>query len=274
MIYRLITQVQEFFAASLKPYSYNVPKNPYIWFGFLWGAQLPVFLLVLTRILQNTSSYKETWSLFSVSLQLFCSLYPILLGAIFGILGTIRAEKANQIQQLITRLQQTSITDPLTGLYNRRHFASIFQDHVSQAKRSNKPISILFIDIDDFKNINDNFGHHTGDLVLEQLAVILKDSLRPYDLPVRWGGEEFLLLLPGVSEKSASEIADRIRKKCLEILSAKFSLKITVSIGVASYNENETLHSFVDKADQSLYAAKILGKNQVVSWSQVSESKP
>lgn len=273
MIYRLITQVQEFFAASLKPYSYNVPKNPYIWFGFLWGAQLPVFLLVLTHILQNHRSYSETWALFSGSLQLFCCVYPILLGAIFGILGTIRAEKASQIQQLITRLQQTSITDPLTGLYNRRHFSSIFQDHVSQAKRSKKPISILFIDIDDFKTINDNFGHHTGDLVLGQLAAILKDSLRPYDLPVRWGGEEFLLLLPEVSENTALEVAERLRRKCQEILSAKFSIKITISIGIATYNQQETLQSFVDKADQSLYAAKVLGKNQVVTWSMVQESK-
>jgi predicted signal transduction protein with EAL and GGDEF domain len=162
MIYRLITQIQEFCAASRKPYSYNIPKNPYIWFGFLWGAQLPVFLLVLTHILQHHSSYSETWTLFSTSLQIFCVAYPILLGAIFGILGTIRAEKTHQIQDLITRLQETSITDPLTGLYNRRHFSSIFQDHVSQVNRSQKPISILFIDIDDFKNINDNFGHHTG----------------------------------------------------------------------------------------------------------------
>lgn len=187
MIYRLITQVQEFCAATLKPYSYNVPKNPYIWFGFLWGAQLPVFLFVLTHVLQKNRTYSETWALFPPSLQIFCFAYPILFGAIFGILGTIRAEKTAQIQQLITRLQQTSITDPLTGLYNRRHFASIFQDHVSQAHRSQKPLSILFIDIDDFKNINDNFGHHTGDQVLEEVAAILKESLRLYDLPVRWG---------------------------------------------------------------------------------------
>lgn len=88
------------------------------------------------------------------------------------------------------------------------------------------------------------------------------------------GGEEFLLLLPEVSESTAMEIADRLRKKCKDILSAKFSIKITISIGVASYNQQETLQSFVDKADQSLYAAKVLGKNQVVSWSMVRNSKP
>lgn len=273
MIYRLIPQVKEFFAASLQAYSYNVPKNPYIWFGFLWGAQLPVFLIFLIHFLQNNSSYSETWSLFSPTLQIFCFSYPILLGAIFGILGTIRAEKALQIKELITRLQQTSITDPLTGLYNRRHFTSIFHTLTSQVQRSNKPISILFIDIDDFKSINDNFGHSTGDQVLAQLSDILQESLRPYDLPVRWGGEEFLLLLPEVSEKRAQEIADRLRKKSMAVLSARFSLKITLSIGVASYDQQDTLDSFVDKADQSLYAAKVLGKNQVVSWSAVQKGK-
>lgn len=272
MTQRLDIQIKEFCIAATNPHSYNIPKNPYTWFGFLWGMQIPVLTFSLYYLHNNQSlNILVIWRDLPTLLRWSCILYPIILTAIFGILGTIRYDKNKQIKNLIDELQYSSITDPLTGLYNRRHFTHVFHDDVARTSRSRNPLSVIFLDIDNFKRLNDEYGHATGDNVLIELAKILKANSRPYDTPARWGGEEFVLLIPNVKEKEAAKIAERIRIESKEKISEIITTPTTISAGIAEYDYKETFESFIDKSDQALYSAKQAGKNKVVRWSTIKD---
>lgn len=165
-----------------------------------------------------------------------------------------------------------SIHDTLTGLKNRRYFAHIFHDECARSQRNSEPMSLLFLDIDHFKQVNDKHGHHVGDEVLIQLSSYLMSHCRPYDTAVRWGGEEFLLLMSSADEQSAAHFAERLRKGIEAELSNKLTFPITVSIGLAQYQQDDTLESITDRADQALYHAKATGRNRVVTWSKLKDN--
>lgn len=276
MIGRLRIQIKEFLSAAWSSHSYNIPKNPYIWFGVLWGLQVPLATYLVYSSLQVQPLQIQTfWTSLSPIMKLGLITYPIIFSAIFGILGTIRQRKNKEIKHLIEELQYTSITDPLSGLYNRRHFFNVFYNDVARANRTTTPISIIFSDIDNFKEINDTHGHSVGDKVIEKLASILKENGRPYDTPARWGGEEFLMLLPRADEKEAIVISERLRKITEKCLLEEFSFPITISSGVAQHTAADTIEAFIEQADQALYVAKQTGKNKTVPWSSVcSKSHP
>lgn len=166
------------------------------------------------------------------------------------------------------RLTQDAETDALTGLYNRRwmdrHYPPALQCHHAAAR----PASILMIDIDHFKRVNDEHGHAVGDQVLFQAARRIKLALRPGDLCARYGGEEFCVLLPAVDLSSAKGIADRICAAVARqpfVLSSGLTLPVSVSIGVACWNQQERLHALLHAADSALYQAKRQGRNQVIA---------
>lgn len=264
---RLREQVREFCAAALRGHSYNLFKNPYIWFGIFWGMPVPVVTISLYVFFTNpTSTEAFRHSALATALQWFFLAHPIFFGALFGILGTIRTDKEQQISELIDELWRTSTLDPLTGLSNRRHFVQVFDEEMARANRNGEPLSLVFFDLDHFKRINDTYGHHVGDQVLCESAELIKKHCRQYDLPARWGGEEFVILLPSVDIGGATMIADRIREGFVTDCCRAMPFTQTISGGVAQLLPDDSLETLADRADQALYAAKNSGRNRVVAW--------
>ena len=163
------------------------------------------------------------------------------------------------------RLEKLATTDLLTGLYNRRKFEESLIREIEEAKRYGKTFSIILLDIDFFKEINDTYGHQVGDYILQTIAKLIKKLLRRTDIVARWGGEEFVIILPNGKMKGAFQLAERIRKT---VESTKFPIekKCTVSLGVTEYQPNDTPHSLLKRADLALYAAKQNGRNRTIKY--------
>ncbi|SMO51256.1 diguanylate cyclase (GGDEF) domain-containing protein [Balnearium lithotrophicum] len=167
-------------------------------------------------------------------------------------------------------LKILSYIDGLTGIPNRRFFEEQFEREWKRAMRTKRPISLLMIDIDFFKNFNDTLGHLEGDWVLREVARIISENLRKdMDIVARYGGEEFVVVLPETDAKEAKEVAERIRKaiesRCIEHPSSKVSKCVTVSIGIATITpeENQSKEILIKRADEALYEAKRKGRNRV-----------
>jgi diguanylate cyclase (GGDEF)-like protein len=169
--------------------------------------------------------------------------------------------------------------DGLTGLWNRPAIFDVLQREIARAKRSKKPVAIAMADLDDFKHINDTYGHVTGDAVLKEFAARLVSNTRPYDGVGRYGGEEFLIVLPGSDEQGALTVAERIRSGvCKKAMHHSGDIiPLTVSLGVAALypSVESTVESFINVADQALYRAKAQGKNcsSVGNWDERFEKK-
>jgi diguanylate cyclase (GGDEF)-like protein len=164
-------------------------------------------------------------------------------------------------------LHHLSITDGLTGLSNRKHILELFDREISRYQRHNYPVSILMLDIDYFKNVNDTYGHQTGDLVIRRLADLFCNAIRENDTVGRYGGEEFLILLPDSNTRSAVQTAKRIQKMVqnLKIETSGKTISVTVSIGVSSCPQyGRDADTVICAADEALYQAKSNGRNQVV----------
>ena len=180
-------------------------------------------------------------------------------------------------QQRANQFQLMSITDPLTGLHNRRYQEARLAEELSRSKRYNYPLSFMMIDIDDFKLYNDRNGHQAGDRALEITAQCLHAALRKIDVASRYGGEEFSILLPQTTLEEAAVIADRIRRK---ILSTRFPHgatqplgAVTVSIGLSSFSPAlDSAEAIVRAADRALYHAKSHGKNRAYAYQGTSQS--
>lgn len=155
--------------------------------------------------------------------------------------------------------------DPLTNLANRRWFDETLQREAERGARHKLPISIILLDLDHFKTVNDRFGHPVGDRVLLSTAEFLASHARPYDLVVRYGGEEFLILLPGIAQPQALEIAERIRLGLSELRVPGGPATFTASFGVATLAPGQPPEELVTKADAALYLAKNNGRNRVES---------
>lgn len=169
-----------------------------------------------------------------------------------------------ELQHLYSILEQKSYLDILTGLSNRRMMQSLMEKEEGRRKRSGGFYSVVVLDIDDFKKINDSHGHSAGDEVLVQLADILMAKLRLSDTPARFGGEEFVLLLPDTDLKGAMECAEIVRASLESAFVGSYVGKVTASFGVASSYEAESIKDLMNMADMRLYEAKRSGKNRVV----------
>ncbi len=160
-------------------------------------------------------------------------------------------------------LQELSSTDRLTKLYNRAKFEELFEHERKQSERYNTPLSLIMLDLDDFKEVNDTYGHHAGDLVLQDIASILTHTSRASDVVARWGGEEFLILTPKTSLEQAMQLAEKIRAI---VENHSFPAEVgrkTGSFGVACYHSQDSLTHLLLRADQALYQAKEDGRNRV-----------
>ncbi len=159
------------------------------------------------------------------------------------------------------RWEQAALVDPVTGLYNRRWFDQTFERQFDCARKDEVAVSLLMVDVDHFKNFNDEHGHPAGDAALRTVAFCLRDHLRPSDLLARYGGEEFAILLPGADRAVACSVAERLRCAVAAIPLAPAE-PITVSVGVAQAATGHTLKTLLDEADAALYRAKAAGRNR------------
>ena len=179
-----------------------------------------------------------------------------------------KLEKANiKLEQAKEKLEKIARTDPLTHLSNRRDILEKMNYEKDRFERNAKPFTIVISDIDDFKSINDNYGHYCGDYVLKTISKLFTTSLRKQDICARWGGEEFLLFLPETNLKGGLTISEKIRE---EIANTKIkykdvTLKISMTFGVCVYNQLVDINKCISKADKALYKGKHSGKNKVLS---------
>ncbi|WP_413699620.1 diguanylate cyclase [Psychromonas sp. KJ10-10] len=186
----------------------------------------------------------------------------ILLTCLFWIMGWLILRHYIHIIEQKKELEKASITDQLTGLYNRHKLNKTLQKEFHRAQRMQETFEVILMDIDNFKRINDTYGHNVGDKVLEELALLMKQSIRLSDTLGRWGGEEFLIIIPIKTFKAQSTIADKLRIK-IEQYDFTTVKNITASFGVAYYKEGDSIKSLIKRADDALYQVKQNGRNQV-----------
>ena len=184
-------------------------------------------------------------------------------GGEVGYLTQVFNTMVESLRKYHDELERLSTTDALTGLSNRRHLMNLLTHEIERAKRADQPFSILMLDVDHFKMYNDAHGHQAGDEVLARVSTVLRDSIRPYDCAVRYGGEEFLVMLSATSLDRARESAERIRKQVrAELFEGGL---VTISIGVAEYpSHGDTAKSVIGQADAALYEAKRAGRDRVM----------
>ena len=181
-------------------------------------------------------------------------------------------EMAITIANLFETVKQEAVTDALTGLYNRRYFEEEMNKEIARSKRLKQPFSIIGIDLDFLKKINDTYGHSFGDIAIKTIAHILKSNARSIDIPARIGGEEFNILLPGISSEGAMAAAERIRKS-IENAEIETIGHITGSLGVATFLEHtENAEELLELTDQAMYTSKRNGRNQVTLAKRASET--
>ncbi len=181
-----------------------------------------------------------------------------------------RKRYTDRLRSNVTRSMEQAITDPLTGLYNRRHMDNQMEIQIANADARGRPMCVLTLDVDFFKPINDTHGHDVGDKVLQELARRLTEQVRSIDLCCRIGGEEFLVILPGTELQVGFTVAERLRRtiasKPFDVGAKSGPLAITVSIGVAEFQTaGDTTESILKRADEALYKAKRSGRNRVIS---------
>lgn len=189
-----------------------------------------------------------------------------------GYIGASRdvSEKTNYENQLIKyiedlkkankKLEKLAALDMLTGAYNRRKFENFVKLSVDKKKKYGSPFSIIMFDIDHFKQVNDRYGHKKGDQILKEISAIVKRTLRDTDKLFRWGGEEFIILLPDITLKNAYKVAEKVRESIERKLKAT---KVTVSLGVGEYETGDSIDHFVSCVDNALLKAKTNGRNRV-----------
>jgi diguanylate cyclase (GGDEF)-like protein len=206
---------------------------------------------------------EEVWRLVDGATQFARNLLRVLAGRLRN--DNTHLQRSLHLQR---EYEQAAKTDLLTGMHNRRWMDEMFPRQIARSRRSSQPLALLMVDIDHFKRLNDRHGHATGDVVLKAVARQLSDALRPSDLLVRYGGEEFVALLPGAGPDSAATAAERLRRAIEQAdctgVEPGARLKVTVSIGVAVLHGGDSLAGLIERADVALYQAKAAGRNRVV----------
>ncbi|GAB4544560.1 MAG: diguanylate cyclase [Phycisphaerales bacterium] len=188
-----------------------------------------------------------------------------------------RITSALRITKLISLLEQRASIDALTGLGNRAYFNKRLDEEINKSSRSKEPLTLVMCDLDHFKKLNDGYGHPAGDAVLETYASILRDQLRTYDIPCRYGGEEFAIILPGTATPESANICERIRVAIEAQTWPKYDgMKATSSFGLTSIPADDTnsAAAWIEAADQALYSAKTGGRNRVHVYTKTGAIAP
>lgn len=241
------------------------PKKNYIKFNFLafFSFLIPILFLEKRRIIS-----KEFFLVFIFIFSIGFIIHN--LNKEMNRLEVLAKDFMKELKESNLKLKEMAERDFLTGLYNHKSFYEFVHEYMSRCINNCYPLSLALIDIDEFKKINDTYGHIWGDYVLKEIAKIIKQNIRSTDIAARYGGEEFGVLFPNTERKKAKAICERIRKKIQEydFNYKDQSIKITVSTGVTQKSEKisiKEVHNFVDDADKLLYKAKNNGKNIVIA---------
>lgn len=244
--------------------------------GFLWMMFIVVAIIAGNHISYFDTAY-STIDIFSICLYLvglyfIFNNYEIIqeeqtehLKNLNTLLEEKIQERTWELQQANLALKKLSATDQLTGLCNRHRLEELFAYEQHQALRYQTHLSIILLDIDFFKAINDSQGHTAGDAILKEIASIMQNSIRKADVAVRWGGEEFLILAPKTSLEQAFILAEKIRQHIKSHCFPGSAKAITASLGVSAYLAGDNLETMIQRADIALYAAKGSGRDKVVS---------
>ena len=257
----------------------EVPNIGYTFMPFMIIVMLGLFpltlissFLIMMLVVVVPYLGLQVWLDRVVSQETFNMLFLFLL-----FMGIVLWLQSGQLLMLL-KLYRESTRDALTGLINRRVLMKFLDEEVNQHRDKGRCFSILMLDLDRFKLINDNYGHITGDLVLKATARLLENELRLGDIVARFGGEEFVAVLPGLESFEAVAVAERIRKACTNTyISAADGSEVTfsTSIGVAEYRDGENIETTLRRADDALYDAKEQGRNRVVyNTARASEEGP
>ncbi|WP_457574474.1 GGDEF domain-containing protein [Desulfolithobacter sp.] len=262
--------------------------------GLLIASLFPIRRLV--RQLPEGASLKPKWRVLNGLIVFFIVGYaaytvvhwqkkisstdlvvPVLFfgGSVFVLLvGRLAYQTASDMKKMAL-LECENITDPLIGIYNRRYLDRILAEEIKRANRYGSDLSVLLLDVDFFKRINDTYGHNTGDAVLKQLGRIILDAVRETDIVARYGGEEIAIIFPETTEKKALSLAERLRRRVASTTTeapethSDREILITISIGIAGLTDGNTSPELLmEKADRALYAAKQAGRNRVVAWQE------
>jgi diguanylate cyclase (GGDEF)-like protein len=208
--------------------------------------------------------------------QSFDLIVPSILffGSIFVLLSSILSLRTALDSRILAVLERENVTDALTGIFNRRYLERRLQEEFSRAQRYHLPLSILLVDLDNFKVVNDTYGHLAGDNTLVSFTQMVTQAIRATDVVARWGGDEFLIVATNTSDSDAYQLAERIRRSAESNVfdmtggdKRAYNVQVSVSIGVSCYCEKfECVEEFVESVDQMMYAAKREGRNRTVVW--------
>jgi diguanylate cyclase (GGDEF)-like protein len=192
-------------------------------------------------------------------------LYSFLsVSCLFAFYEFMRQRAFNRFKKINKKFEQQAMHDHLTGLQNRRGMLTTLEHELDRIRRYSSPLTVMMCDIDNFKRVNDKYGHETGDRVIQTLATLFKSAIRKQDTVARWGGEEYLFLLPQIDVVQALVLAEKLRHKVctIEFDSQGKSFNVNVSIGIYQFKETDTINQGVSKADDYMYQAKKLGRNR------------
>ena len=202
-------------------------------------------------------------------------IWASILGTTSALIGYISSRSRTELTELVNQQKQLALTDSLTNVANRRAFEIEMKKLLALCERQTQRLSLLVVDIDHFKKFNDTFGHEAGDHVLEMVAASMNNLLRESDMVSRYGGEEFVITLPGTALENAQMVAERMRESVakLQFQMPKIMPQVTVSIGVAEYEPGDCTDSLFRRADAAMYVAKNSGRNRVFVKSNAKTSE-
>jgi len=237
--------------------------------GWILSTRLwvyPLFSLFHLGLTLAAMAYMNKDMFFKERAWIMAALYAAI-AIVLAIAGEGNRRKAwiteSQLEEANEALRAASFLDPLTGLYNRRYLSEMLISACALSRRGGGSLSVVMLDVDHFKSINDSFGHGVGDDVLKYIAGIIHGCLRESDIAARYGGEEFLLLLPGTDSDGAEKVSMRLLERLRTTCPPGIAAPVTASAGVATMQRDEPDAALVERADQAMYAAKRNGRDQV-----------
>lgn len=252
------------FAKLYKPYDWIVATGVYL---------DDVDMLIETEVKRMMESYHAQLRSTSIISFIVIMISALVMVMFERHITRLVRDYELKIEKYTDSLEELSTTDKLTGLFNRLKLDEVLEYEILKAQRYSNTFSILLVDLDKFKEVNDKHGHQVGDRVLVEAANILRNAFRETDTVGRWGGEEFLIVLPEIGRERAIDLGDKLRMSFLEHVFPCVG-ELTCSIGVSTFGADDSVESMLSRADEALYCAKGRGRNAVVCESALSDEDP